>query len=104
MRQSRLTVLSATSVGEVTEAGRETFQPLESLLGIYRSNQRLLGLLERTRRDLDRARGYLAEPDSNLALGIARVGQLRERRRKVLRQLEANWMVVRELDAIPQAG
>jgi hypothetical protein len=104
MRQSRTAVFGAARAEQGTDRGGVAIEPLETLIGVHESNRRLLRLLERTGADLGRARAYLAGADANLALGIARVGQLRERRRKVLRQLEANWRLVQELGAVSMAG
>lgn len=104
MWQSGRAIPGLDGVATRMDACDSSIGHLESLILIYHSNKRLLRLLERTKRDLERARAYMNEPGCNLALGIARVGQLRERRRKVLRQLEANWLVIRELAVLPYAG
>lgn len=104
MSQSLAAVLGAEGGSDRMTASETEFGRLESLILIYHSNKRLLSLLDRTKRDLERARAYLQEPGCNLALGIARVGQLRQRRRTVLRQLEANWLMIREVTTLPHAG
>lgn len=104
MLQSARVVPGFDGVATRMDGQDSGFGQLESLILIYHSNKRLLRLLERTKRDLEQARAYMNEPGCNLAMGIARVGQLRERRRKVLRQLEANWLVIRELAVLPYAG
>ncbi len=104
MLQSVKAVSGSEGLATQTAASGPGFAHLESLILIYQSNKRLLRILERIKRDLEQARAYMNQPGCNLAMGIARVGQLRERRRKVLRQLEANWLVIRELTVLPYAG
>jgi hypothetical protein len=104
MLQSLATVTGAEG-GSIRMTESETeFGQLETLVLIYHSNKRLLNLLDRTKRDLEQAGAYLSQPGCNPVLGMARIGQLRERRRTVLRQLEANWLLIRELTVLPHAG
>jgi hypothetical protein len=68
---------------------------------IYVENQRFLSELSRTRSSATEVIAYLERPDANVALGRARLSQLREKRSRLLDQLRANRLAARQLGLIP---
>ncbi len=64
--------------------------PLERLVEIMRSNDRLMGELAASRERIDRARAYLDAPGSNARFGSAHLDRCRARHSAILAWLRAN--------------